>query len=107
MAHTIDARAYGLMSCSEAGVQTIQPLQASDEQTKRQQHSACHGGCNQGRMCTCAPKPAEAATDIGADDEGDRSGDLPEGAGLIISAAIGGTIAAVAMAWHMWAGFFQ
>lgn len=82
MAHTIDARAYGLMSCSEAGVQTIQPLQASDEQTKRQQHSACHGGCNQGRMCTCAPKPAEAATDIGADDEGDRSGDLPEG-GLI------------------------
>lgn len=54
-----------------------------------------------------APITAEAATEVGADDEGDRSRDLPEGAGLIISAAIGGTIAAVAMAWHMWAGFFQ
>lgn len=55
----------------------------------------CNGNCNQGRMCDCTP-------DI--DDEGDRSGDLPEGAGIIIAASIVGAIAALAMFAHWFAG---
>ena len=30
---------------------------------------ACTQACNQGRACACRPQPAEAATDIGADDQ--------------------------------------
>ena len=58
------------------------------------------------RMDDIAPAPAEAATDLGADDEGDRSGDLPEGAGMIVAGAIVGAIAALAMAAHMLSGWF-
>lgn len=29
----------------------------------------CTQRCNQGRLCTCQPEPAEACTDIGAHDE--------------------------------------
>lgn len=50
--------------------------------------------------------PAEAVTHfcVDDDDEGDRSGDLPEGAGIIIAAAIVGSIAGLAMFAHWLAG---
>lgn len=31
-------------------------------------HLSCTQNCRQGRDCTCAPSPAEACTEVGADD---------------------------------------
>ena len=36
----------------------------------RKAWNSCTQDYNQGRACTCAPKPAEAATDVGAEPEG-------------------------------------
>ena len=62
----------------------------------------CNGHCDQGRACPAAPpRPAEACTDVGADDERDDGMGTVRGLmwGLPISAAL--VAAAVGVAWFL------
>ena len=58
--------------------------------------SACTGDCNQGRLCTCQPAPAEAATEIGAEPAINDAGWFWSAYAAMVAVAIVASIAALA-----------
>jgi uncharacterized protein (DUF983 family) len=57
----------------------------------------CSGDCNQGRRCDCAPSPAEACTELGADDSEWESADAA--VLLFMIKLLGGILAFCFLAW--------
>ena len=81
-------------------------FRAVEAEQQRAQASACTGNCNQGRACTCRPAPAEAATDVGMDDDTPRA-PLTAGEALFVC-LIGllSTFLMVGLAGYVWGRWF-